>query len=75
MLHITPGERDVLRLLAVGTPRAAIAGHLGTSVPEIESLVRGLCVTMGVASESDAIAAARRRGLLDGSHVAAFRSL
>jgi DNA-binding CsgD family transcriptional regulator len=74
MLHITPDERDTLWLLANGATRARIAGHLGTSVPEVDLLVRALCVRMGAASETDAVAAARRRGLLDGGFAAAMSS-
>jgi DNA-binding CsgD family transcriptional regulator len=65
MLHITPDERDALQLLAIGATKDSIAGHLGMSASDVESLIRGLLARMDVVSESDAIAAARRRGLLD----------
>jgi DNA-binding CsgD family transcriptional regulator len=72
MLHITPGERDVLRLLADGATSAGIAGHLGIGVSDVEAFVGALMNRMGAVSEAGLVAAARRRGLLDSSHAAAL---
>jgi DNA-binding CsgD family transcriptional regulator len=71
MLHITPAERDALRLLAAGATAQGIADHLALSAPDVESLVRGLMVRMGAESQADLIAVARRRGLLDAGYAAA----
>jgi DNA-binding CsgD family transcriptional regulator len=71
MLHITPAERDALRLLAAGATTQAVADGLGMSAPDVETLVRALMVRMGAGSVADAVAAARRRGLVDVRYVAA----
>jgi DNA-binding CsgD family transcriptional regulator len=64
MLHITPSELEALQLLAVGATTDHIADRLRMNRSEVESLVQALMVRMGTASEHDAIAAARRRGLI-----------
>jgi DNA-binding CsgD family transcriptional regulator len=71
MLHITPAERDALRMLAAGAATHGIADHLAMSAPDVESLVRALMVRMGAVSEADLVAVARRRGLLDAGYAAA----
>jgi hypothetical protein len=66
VLFITPRERDVLQLLAAGTARQTIANRLGLSDRELEeSLLPALFTRLDDAAfESDALAAAERRGLL-----------
>ena len=66
MLHITPRERDLLRLLGAGATAAGIAQHLEVSASDVESFVRTLMTRMGATSEADLVTVARRRGLLDG---------
>ena len=64
MLRITPSELEALQLLATGATTEHIAARLEMNRSDVESLVRALMVRMGAASEHDAIAAARRRGLI-----------
>ena len=64
MLHITPGELEALRLLASGATTDHIAERLSMTRSDTESLVRALLLRMGAGSEHEAVAAARRRGLL-----------
>jgi DNA-binding NarL/FixJ family response regulator len=65
VLFITPRERDVLQLLAAGTARRTIADRLGMSDRELdESLLPALFTRLDATCESDALAAATRRGLL-----------
>ena len=63
-MYITPVERAALQLLATGKAGREIAGRLGTSEPELETHLRGLFARMGVATRTEAVAAALRRGLL-----------
>ena len=77
MLHITPDERQALRLLAAGQARARIAARLGITTFELELQLRTLFARMGAASPTDAVNIAIRRGLvypagdgyLDSEHV------
>lgn len=64
MLLISPAERSALQLLANGKATAEIAGHLGTSEGELEARLTTLFGRMGVASRTEAITVALRRGLL-----------
>ena len=64
MLHITPGERSALELLATGGPMAEVAASLGVRVPEVDAHLTSLFVRMGVSGTTEAVAAAWRRGLL-----------
>jgi DNA-binding CsgD family transcriptional regulator len=64
VLHITPWERDALQLLAEQKATAEIASCLGLSVSEIGPHLTALFEKMGAASRTEAIASARRRGLL-----------
>jgi DNA-binding NarL/FixJ family response regulator len=64
MLLITPVERSALQLLARGKATAEIAGHLGTSERELEARLTSLFGRMGVASRTEAVTVALRRGLL-----------
>ena len=64
MLQITPSERRALELLAKGKTNHEIANHLQVSERDFESSLTVLFARMGVASRTEAIAAAVRRGLL-----------
>ena len=64
VLCITPRERNALQLLADGHTRNELSRHLEASASTIDSLLEELFAVMGVAGEAEAIAAARKRGLL-----------
>ncbi len=64
MLHITPGERSALELLANGGPMRDIAVSLDVRVGDVDAHLRSLFLRMGVSDETEAVAAAWRRGLL-----------
>ena len=66
VLHITPSERAALQLLADGKAGNEIACGLGISEPAVEPHLSTLFARMGVASRAEAVAAALRRGLLQG---------
>ena len=63
-LRITPREREALQLLARGHTTAGVAAGLGLGAQDIERLLDQLFAAMGAASRAEAIAAAKRRGLL-----------
>lgn len=65
ILQITPWERMVLRLLASGSAPSTIGDHLGMSERAVDAHVASLFAKLGVATKTDAVAAAVRRGLLD----------
>jgi DNA-binding NarL/FixJ family response regulator len=64
VLHITPWDREALRLLARGTEVNQIARHLGLSAGELETNLAALFARMGAANQTEAVAAALKRGLL-----------
>ena len=64
LLTITPLERAALRLLADGRSTRQIANRLDLAERDLETHVNSLFIRMGVASPTEAIAAALRRGLL-----------
>ena len=64
MLQITPWERSVLELLAIGAPPSYIANHLELTEAEVERRLAALLARMGVTGYRDAVASALRRGLL-----------
>jgi DNA-binding CsgD family transcriptional regulator len=63
-LQITPSERHALRLLANGHTAKDVAAGLRMGTVDAEVLLRGLFTALGAATEAEAIAAARRRGLV-----------
>src|SRR5262249_27603725 len=63
ILRITPCERDTLQLLADGSTSSELSRHFGLGASEIDSLLERLFAVMGVATRTEAIAAARKRGL------------
>ena len=64
VLHITPGERAALRLLAEGKSRRELAASLEVSEPEVEARLMALFRRMGVKTEREAAAECVKRGLL-----------
>ena len=64
MLHITPAEREALQLLAKGTSTSDIATCLGVNADDVWPSLTALFARMGAATQTQAIAAAGRRGLL-----------
>ena len=64
VLFITPRERNALQLLADGHTRNELSRQLEASASEIDFLLRELFTAMGVATQAEAIAAARKRGLI-----------
>jgi LuxR family maltose regulon positive regulatory protein len=64
MLQITPSERQTLQLLADEKPTSEIASCLGIAVSEVGSHLANLFARMGVATKTEAVSDALRRGLL-----------
>ncbi len=64
MLQITPSERQTLQLLARGLPIGDIGSSLGIPASEVGLHVAALFMKMGVTSKDDAVADARKRGLV-----------
>ena len=64
VLLITPTERAVLQLLADGNATRDIANRLRLSEWAIDAMVTALRERMGAASLVEAIADAKRRGVL-----------
>jgi LuxR family maltose regulon positive regulatory protein len=62
---VTPREREVLRLLALGLPNRAIAERLVTSQATIKSHVHHLIDKLGVASRAEVLVRARELGELE----------
>ena len=63
-LQITPWERQALQLLANGDTPDEVATSLGVSRLETAALLTRLFTAMGAATRAEAIASARKRGLL-----------
>jgi NarL family two-component system response regulator YdfI len=64
VLQITPLERSVLQLLASGAEIHALTHRLGLNEQAVEGWLASLFSRMGVASRTEALAAAARRGLV-----------
>ena len=64
VLCITPGERDTLQLLAKGHTGNELSRRSGLSPAEIDAMLDELFAALGAATQAEAIAAARKRGLL-----------
>ncbi len=58
-------ERDVLAMLTIGLDARAIAGQLGISLSTCRGYVKTLLRKLDAHSQLEAVAIARRRGLLD----------
>lgn len=63
-LRLTPRQREVLGLLAEGMPVRAVAGRLGLSESTVRNYVRRILIALGCHSQLEAVAVARRAGLL-----------
>ncbi|GHE07965.1 response regulator transcription factor [Klenkia taihuensis] len=63
--HLTPREAEVLRHLAAGLPAAAIASSAHVSEATVRTQIRAVLSKLGVQSQLQAVAAARRAGWLD----------
>lgn len=63
---LTGRERDVLRMLADGVDAQSIARRLGISVNTCRGYVRGLLTKLDAHSQLEAVAIAKKHGLLDG---------
>lgn len=64
-ITITDREGDVLQLLAAGRRNAEIAESLTVSMNTVEFHVRNLLAKLGARSRTEAVAIARREGLID----------
>lgn len=61
---LSPRQRQVLRLLADGLGPGAIARSLGLSLPTVRNHVAALLHRLHAHSQLEAVATARRRGLI-----------
>jgi DNA-binding NarL/FixJ family response regulator len=64
---LSPREDEVLRRLAVGSPAAAIAAAAYVSEATVRTQIRAVLTKLGVTSQLQAVALARRAGWLDGT--------
>jgi DNA-binding NarL/FixJ family response regulator len=64
VLQITPWERDALQLLATAAADVEIATVLHISEGAVNAYLARLFKKLGVASRSEAVMAATRRGLV-----------
>ena len=63
--RLTPREKEVLRLMAGGTPSREIASRLGISYSTVRTHIRSLGSKLGVHSKLEAIVKARELALID----------
>jgi DNA-binding CsgD family transcriptional regulator len=64
--RLTPRQREVLTLIAEGLPVRAVALRLGLSEATVRNYVRRILLCLGCHSQLEAVAAARRTGLIPG---------
>ena len=62
--HLTPRQFEIVGLLARGHGTHAIAVHLGLKPQTVKAHIRGLLRALGVSSRLEAVAVARRDGLV-----------
>lgn len=62
---LTPRQREVLELLASGAPAKVVALRLGIREPTVRNHIRAILTELGAHSQLEAVAIARRIGLLD----------
>jgi DNA-binding CsgD family transcriptional regulator len=63
--HLTPRQREVLGHLAEGYSTDQITAELGLSRETVRNHIRGVFAALGVHSRLEAVAKARKEGLLD----------
>ena len=63
--RLTPREKEVLRLMAEGTPSREIASRLGISYTTVRTHIRSLGSKLGVHSKLEAIVKARELALVE----------
>lgn len=63
--RLTPRQREVLTLIAEGLPVRAVARRLGLSEATVRNYVRRILISLGCHSQLEAVAAARRAGLIE----------
>jgi RNA polymerase sigma factor (sigma-70 family) len=63
--RLTPREKEVLRLMAEGTPSREIAARLGISYTTVRTHIRSLGSKLGVHSKLEAIVKARELALVE----------
>ncbi|WP_329125619.1 response regulator transcription factor [Streptomyces sp. NBC_01465] len=61
--ELTPRERDVLGLIAVGSPNSAVAARLGLSPKTVGNHMSAILTKLGVADRGEAVNWARDAGL------------
>ncbi|WP_443053643.1 LuxR C-terminal-related transcriptional regulator [Streptomyces sp. NBC_00285] len=61
---LTPRELDVLAWVAAGATNAVAAGRLGVSAETVKAYLRSAMRKLGAGTRGEAVAAARREGLL-----------
>lgn len=71
--QLTPREAEVLRHLAAGLPAAAIASSSHVSEATVRTQIRAVLSKLGVQSQLQAVAVARRAGWLDRANPSARR--
>lgn len=64
---LSPRERDVLAMLAIGLRTGAIADQLGITKNTVRGYVKSLLWKLDAHSQLEAVAIARRQGLISGS--------
>jgi DNA-binding NarL/FixJ family response regulator len=64
---LSPREQDVLAMLALGLRTGAIADHLGISKHTCRGYVKSLLWKLDAHSQLEAVAIARRQGLISAS--------
>jgi DNA-binding NarL/FixJ family response regulator len=70
---LTGREIEVLRLIMQGLPDKVIARHLQRSIATAKSHVKAILGKLGAASRVEAVAIARRRGLVPQEQRTALR--
>ena len=63
--RLTDRQREVLRLLEEGLSAKRIAGRLGIAEPTVRNHIRGILVELASHSQLEALAKARKLGLID----------
>jgi len=64
-LHLSPHEAEILRGLLAGETHEGLAERLGISSRTVTRVVRRLCDRLGLASRTELLAWAVRRGLAE----------